>query len=294
MRLGWMDTVRGAAVIGVIVMHAELEVVSTTGGALPAVHTLNEWLGPVRMPLLVFLSGLLVPRSLARGAGAHLQGKVVHILWPYLVWGLLDATHVLVDAGVRGDPLPWELVGQLFHDPHTYLWFLGYLFVFHVAVTPLPATARTIGVPLVFWAAGQVPVDTSADKFLTLFGWFLVGDLAARWLAGRVPARVARTTARFEVAPLAAVGRSSLVYYACHLLVLTYAVTVYAALGLTSPGLLWLAIIVTAVAVGAALDHGRRWRAVDALFTWPGPRVRPTSRPSPHLLVTRRRSNLSA
>lgn len=289
-----MDTLRGAAVVGVIVMHAELEVVGTTGGTLPAVHAVNEWLGPVRMPLLVILSGLLVPRSLARGARSHLRGKVVHILWPYLVWALLDTTHVLVDAAVQGRPLPWQLLGQLFHDPHTYLWFLAYLFVFHVAVTPLPATARTIGVPLVFWAAGQVPVDSSLDRLLTLFGWFLVGDLAARCLSGRIPDRVSRAAARVEVAPLAAVGRSSLVYYVSHLLVLTYAVEVYAAWGLTSSGLLWSAILVTALSVGAGLDLGRRWRPVDTLFAWPGSAVSPASHGSNRLLVTSRRTNLVA
>ena len=65
----------------------------------------------------------------------------------------------------------------LLHDPRTYLWFLAYLFCFHVLALPLPPTARTLAVPVVL-VAGHV-TEGDLSKFLWLFGWFLVGDVLA-------------------------------------------------------------------------------------------------------------------
>lgn len=281
-----MDTVRGAAVLGVVVMHAELEVVAATGGQLPVIHAVNELLGPWRMPALVLLSGLLLPRSLAKGLRRHLRGKAAYLLWPYAVWASLDFVHVQVDAFLGGTPLRWDLLPLLLYDPHTYLWFLAYLFAFHVVAGFLPPPARTLAVPLCFWVAIVLPGAGSLPKFLTLLGWFLVGDLLARGLAGRVPLPVVRASSHVRIGVLAAVGRSSVVYYACHLLVLTYAVRALAALGLVEPRLLWLAAVLTALGAAAALDRARSRPEVAALFAWPAGAVSPTSHGPARLHVT--------
>jgi hypothetical protein len=170
--------------------------------------------------------------------------------------------------------MPWQLVGQLFYDPHTYLWFLAFLFCFHLlagladltgAVGPL---VRTLAVPLVFVAATQI-TEGDAHKFVWLFAWFLVGDSAARVLTGRVPGPVVRASRHLRVAPLASVGRSSLVYYASHLLVMIYAIQVLHLLGLRDPGLLWGSAVGCTLATGWALaqvQHRPGWRW---LFVWP-------------------------
>jgi len=90
----WMDSLRGAAIIAVVVMHAELEATTATGVTLPAVHLVDALLGPVRMPLLVLLSGMLLPVSLAKGPWSHVRRKLAGIGWPYVVWGLLDVVQV--------------------------------------------------------------------------------------------------------------------------------------------------------------------------------------------------------
>jgi uncharacterized membrane protein YcfT len=267
-RMEWMDTLRGGAVVGVVIMHAELGVVAITDQELPLVHAVNHALGDVRMPVLVLLSGLLLPRSLAKGFASHLRGKMRHILWPYAVWATLDVTHALVDAAVLGKPMPWQLIGQLFHDPHTYLWFLAFLFCFHLAAGLAGPVVRTLAVPVVFWAAGQI-TDGDAHKFVWLFAWFLVGDLAARVLTGRVPHPVVRASTHLRIAPLATVGRSSLVYYASHLLVLVYAIPLLHLLGLRDPGLLWTTSVAVTLMTGLALarvQHRPGWRW---LFGWP-------------------------
>lgn len=280
-RMDWMDTLRGGAVVGVIVMHAELSTVSTSGDDLPLVHAFNHLLGDYRMPVLVLLSGVLVPRSVAKGLRSHLRGKLRHILWPYAVWVTFDLAHVFLDCLVLGRGLPWHMVGQVFYDPHTYLWFLAYLFCFHLAaglLATLTPAAPMLAMPFVFWAHTLVD-HSSAEKFLWLFGWFLVGDLLARLLTGRVPAYVVRASQHVRVPALAAVGRSSLVYYASHMLVIVYAVPLLHAAGVTHAGVLWAAGVAVALAVGqalAAVQHRPGW---SWLFTWPG-RAAESRRPS--------------
>ncbi|WP_147384950.1 acyltransferase family protein [Nocardioides cavernaquae] len=270
-RMDWMDTLRGGAVVGVVIMHAELSAVSATGHDLPLVHAFNHLLGDYRMPVLVLLSGVLVPRSVAKGFRSHLRGKVHHILWPYAVWVTFDLVHVFVDCLVLGKGLPWHLAAQVFYDPHTYLWFLAYLFCFHLLAGVLSLAgplAPALAMPAVFWAHTQVD-HSSAEKFLWLFGWFLVGDVLARLLTGRVPAPVVRVSRHLRVPALAAVGRSSLVYYASHMLVIVYAVPLLHAAGVTHPGVLWASAVAVALIVGRALagvQHRPGWRW---LFSWP-------------------------
>ncbi|TCJ28919.1 acyltransferase family protein [Nocardioides jejuensis] len=270
-RMDWMDTLRGGAVVAVVVLHAQLTTTLVTGAALAPLVWVNDQLEQVRMPLLMLLSGVLLSRSLAKGLGRHLSGKVRAILWPYAVWMTIDLTHVLLDAAAAGRPVPWHLVGQAFHDPQGYLWFLAWLFAFHLMAGAIPAPARTIAMPAGFVVAHVVSgLGPDAERFVWLFPYFLLGDVLARTLPGRVPAVVARAADRVQVPALAAIGRSSLVYYVCHMPVLVYAVPLlWSGLEIRMPWLVWLLAGGLAMAVGRGLSsvqHRPRWRL---LFGWP-------------------------
>jgi len=261
-----MDSLRGAAIVAVVAMHAELGVVSATGATLPAVHAVDALLGPVRMPLLVLLSGMLLPVSLAKGPWRHVRGKLAGIGWPYAVWGLLDVVQVQHVRHLDGLPPDWSYLWRLAYDPHTYLWFLAYLLVYHLAVTFTPVWSRTAAAPLALAIGLALPGDHPAQKLVWLFGWFLVGDLLARVTRDRV----ALDRVRVEVPALSAIGRQSLVFYVLHLLVIIYAGRVLSSWGLREPHLLWVALVALPLVVGALLVAGRQHPVVDALFRWPG------------------------
>lgn len=269
-RMDWMDTLRGGAVVAVVVLHAQLTTSAVTGAELEPLRSLNELLAVVRMPLLMMLSGVLVSRSLAKGLGRHLDGKVRAILWPYAVWMAFDLTHVMVDSAVLGKELPWHMVAEAFYDPPGYLWFLAYLFCFHLIVAFLPPAARICAIPVCLTLAAFAGVDGGAQRFLALLPFFLLGDALARWLPGRVAPGVAAFANRLHWAPLAAVGRASVVYYVCHMLVIVYAVPLlWHGLGLQPAWLVWALAVMAAVGVGRALAAvqfrpGWRW-----LFAWP-------------------------
>ncbi len=273
-RMDWMDSLRGAAVVAVIIMHARLVTYASSGEDLTFVHEVDRLLVPVRMPLLMALSGVLLARSLAKGRRRHYLGKVRGILWPYAVWMTLDIAHVMVDAAVAMRPLPWHIVGQAFWNPAGYIWFLGYLFLFHALAGVMPATVRSIAVPVMFvvhhYVAAQPWSGADLDRVLWLMPYFLLGDLLARALRGRVPRSVAESANRLSIPPLAAVGRASIVYYVVHMLVLVYAVPVlWHGLGMHSTPVVFALATALALGAGRALSrvqHRPGWRW---LFAWP-------------------------
>jgi uncharacterized membrane protein YcfT len=258
-----MDGVRGLAIVAVVVFHAEL-----VAGPLIWLSEVNQELAHVRMPLLMGLSGLLLARSLAKGPRRHLVGKARAVLWPYVVWASLDLAQVCVHLLATGKPLPDDLARLAVYNPSGYLWFLAFLFCFHVLATPLPPWLRTVAGPaLVLLGSSLEPTDL--HRFVTLAGWFLVGDLLGRVVGPRVPGVVADLVGRIRWGFLATIGRQSVVYYACHLIVMVYAVRLVHHLGATEPRLVVPVAAVVPLAAGALLVRLRRHRWADALFAWP-------------------------
>lgn len=266
-RLLWMDRLRGAAILAVVVLHAELQARGATGRELPVVHAVNELLGPVRMPLLVLLSGVLLTPALDKPVGRYLHGKLTGLLWPYLVWSAIDIAQLQWRLVQRGESLTWGWVAQVCYNPETYLWFLAYLFVYYLAARLMPAVLRTVAGPLMLALALGLPEDVlvpDVDKLVWLFGWFLVGDLAGRLVRHRL---VPRTAAGPD--PLGYVGRSSLVFYVSHLAVAIFVTDRLRSAGVDDATTVFAACVVVPLLVGALLVQGRRLPAVDALFAWP-------------------------
>jgi uncharacterized membrane protein YcfT len=175
----WMDVIRGAAILMVILYHTETQISSNVDG-LPAFFTImNDALGPFRMPLLMMLSGVLLPVSLARPAGVYVKGKLAKIGWPYLLWsfaflGLLAATSKV--TGKSFDPAEF---GKIIVDPLSHLWYLAYLLVFYIVCLLIPAKWHVYLIPASI-AGAMLVADNSWEKMLVLFAFFLFGEVLAR------------------------------------------------------------------------------------------------------------------
>ena len=84
-----MDVLRGTSILLVVFNHAILFASALPTGSPEVAWALNQVFAPIRMPLMVFLSGLLVAPSLARGWRQYLRGKARRVLYPYLVWSAI-------------------------------------------------------------------------------------------------------------------------------------------------------------------------------------------------------------
>ncbi len=174
-RQTWMDFLRGAAVIMVVLLHASL---ATDGENGWVIHTL---LRPFRMPTLMVLSGLLLHRSLRKGLGPYVSGKVRGIVWPWLVW--IAILGLLLTDKARADPVDFLTVG-------TNLWFLGALalsYALALAVRRVPAVATAAALFLLADLA-QEPFGALAT-YLWYSGFFFAGaalrPVVERWLTAR-------------------------------------------------------------------------------------------------------------
>ncbi|MEZ7897895.1 MAG: acyltransferase [Flaviflexus sp.] len=127
-----MDVVRGIAIIAVIYGHAEAIGRQESLFESPDwMITSNRVLVLLRMPMLMFLSGMLVPRSIRRGWKSFLPGKFTKLAWPYAVWMALFFVVLWIHDVATLDQIPMEIL-QPDNPNLTPLWYLRNLFFYYI------------------------------------------------------------------------------------------------------------------------------------------------------------------
>ncbi|MEZ0491243.1 acyltransferase family protein [Kineococcus sp. TBRC 1896] len=203
-RMTWMDVLRGLAILAVVLFHAGTLLRFAQLEVPEGLRAFNRAVAPFRIPMLVLLSGMLLPRSIAKGPGPYVVGKARAILWPFLLW---SSVMVAVKWLEYGHPsLKW-LLPNIFLAGGTYLWYLLFLLVFYVVALPL-RRVPLLPVAVVFLALAEVAVDDSkwGERAAFLFALFLIG-----WWVADHPAVVERglSSSRW---PFAALGVGVLSY----------------------------------------------------------------------------------
>lgn len=175
-RLAWMDFARGLCVALVVFYHAAVYFHQRGLPVPDAFNTLNLFMEPFRIPLLMFLSGMLLHKSLSKQAAPYFKGKFNLIYWPFLVWspiiyffeGKLTLEYVL-ETPITAPSGLW------------YLWFLtafyGLAYFIHRWRLPI---LPIIVVSLV--ASEFLPSILRMDRFAALLVMFLGGHLVAQHL----------------------------------------------------------------------------------------------------------------
>ena len=285
-----MDVIRGSAVLLIIGFHATT--ISDTYGDLPAPQWLtdaNTVITPLRIPLLVLLSGMLLDSSLRKGSRRYFAGKGRNVAWPYLVWTLI--------WGAASWPV-YSVVGYLLGG--SYLWFLLFLLSFYGAAWLLRALPPAAVVLLAVTASAAASfltlgASTYGERWPYLFAVFMLGHLltvrpavrtwtyTSPWayfllavlltvhfglslgydyglesslfmLTGAILAiRLAlRIGSARVLRPVRFVGRNSLVFYVSHYpLMVAVVIAVSATTGITGSHTLLLVLGLTAAAVTA-------------------------------------------
>lgn len=178
-RMLWMDVLRGLAILLVVVNHAAVVTAESFADLPSAVTSVNAFFAPFRIPTLVFLSGLLLAPSLAKGARRYVEGKLRNIAWPYLVWTVIYIVVIVRPWAYTGGFGPERALRYVVTAPSP-LWFISFLLAFY-ALALLLRHVPTWAVVLVALVGSSLFADgTRPERFLFLLGFFLMGDMVTR------------------------------------------------------------------------------------------------------------------
>ncbi|MEY8565658.1 acyltransferase [Corynebacteriaceae bacterium 7-707] len=190
-RLTWIDTVKGVAVILVVLYHA-VSLAQDKPWSGDQLSMLTSALLTVRMPLFFAMSGFFILRRVDRPWSWQLRNRIGPFLWLFVLWTViwLLAFEVLPwhRAGDSG-PTTLQDGARLFVDPSVGPWYIYALAIYTVAVKlmrPLPVwlqflVGAAVSLPV---ACGVLTVDSWVwTSLLSHFIAFQIGALGHRLLA---------------------------------------------------------------------------------------------------------------
>lgn len=211
-RHAWADDARGIGIVLVVLGHAisGSEAAGIAPGS-PAANAVYAFIYGFHMPLFFFLSGVFVPRSIARRD--FLRGKVDTLIYPYVVWTLIQGAMTLALAADVNTPTTVTaiLVG-LAVNPISHLWFLWVLFLLsalaHLAYRFRLSANAALAIAVGLWSVAMVPVLFGAiglvPRSLCRYAiYFAIGLRVSKWILGP---RSAHRMPLFAVAVLGIAG----------------------------------------------------------------------------------------
>ena len=164
---------KGVAILLVVYAHTQRGLSSRAmlpeGGVWGFV---DAWIYAFHMPAFFFISGLFAYRSASRPAGSYLLTKARTIVWPYVVWSVLQF-GMMIAGGVgswsdRGFADLWTIV----YRPEMQFWFLYVLVMMQVVLLgSVKGGLPRAGVAGVFVALSLVPLVGLMDYMVVLNQW---------------------------------------------------------------------------------------------------------------------------
>ncbi|WP_309262425.1 acyltransferase family protein [Lysobacter arvi] len=191
-RNDWADIAKGIGIMLVVYGHVARGVMSAKlGSESEVLRIADDVIYSFHMPLFFFLSGLFFQSSfVARGRLGMVENKVQTILYPYVVWSLLQGgVEVLLSKYTNGGATLSELA-TLAWQPRAQLWFLYVLFlVFALAVLLYPRRRFGTGACILIALIGAIAFvwsDLIPDVWVlvrlsTSFVFFSVGVLFSKY-----------------------------------------------------------------------------------------------------------------
>ncbi len=172
-RLQWMDFTRGICILLIIFLHSS-NILKNVGIACPtSLEVFNKIFEPYRMPLLMFISGMLLHKSLLKPVKSNIYRKFCLIFWPLLVWSMF-----IYAAQNR---LTWEFIFKTPIIAPSILWYLWFLFAYYV----LAIFIHTYSLPVILVivaclvSSEFLPTYVRMNRFPLLFAFFLAGHYLA-------------------------------------------------------------------------------------------------------------------
>ncbi len=172
--MDWLDSARGAAIVLVVLLHADATANTFDGALDETITSANRVLRHLRMPLFFFCSGVLAHWGLARPWGEVFRKRIAVLGWVIILWSLIYFVlqfYMPVNAWQRSQ----HPVSRLIIAPFGILWFLYAVVMMNLVMRAL----QRLALP---WQVGAVVLLNAlvwtASKNLSLPGYdFLVTNL---------------------------------------------------------------------------------------------------------------------
>ncbi|MDR3712278.1 MAG: acyltransferase [Puia sp.] len=153
-RYSWIDYDKGISII--LVAYGHCLTLLANGGVdfseAPGFTYAGMFLYGFRMPLFFIISGVFLTGSLSRkGLGGYIYGRTNNILYPLLIWGLLEITLQLTAFYLKTRTIDARLYLSLLIHPREigtgHLWYLNALFSIGVVYACLREKLRMGPIP---------------------------------------------------------------------------------------------------------------------------------------------------
>ena len=178
-RLPWVDYAKGIGIILVVYGHVARGLVNA---GLVANPSFLRWLDGViygfHMPLFFLLAGLFFFESIEkRGAWRYVGGKLNTLVYPYMLWSLLQGGVEVLLSAYTNSRTTWSEVLALLWAPRAQFWFLYALFFCSVCAALLWVWVR--------WSRqGRAVVLVGAGLLALSLSPWMGGMAATRYVAG--------------------------------------------------------------------------------------------------------------
>jgi fucose 4-O-acetylase-like acetyltransferase len=132
-RFGWIDYDRGISIILVTYRHCfeSMHKAGLNMDAYPFLEYINVFFFGFRMPLFFIASGIFISGSMRkRGLGAYSKNRVQSILYPMLVWGIIQISLQMLFSDHTNSEVSPIYYLYLLIDPRAtgQFWYLNALF----------------------------------------------------------------------------------------------------------------------------------------------------------------------
>ncbi len=172
-RTYWVDYAKAIGIILVVYGHVARGLFNA-GIEIPVnlYHLADSIVYSFHMPLFFFLSGLFFYHSFSkRGAIGLTLNKVDTIVYPYLIWSILQGVFEALLSNYTNGNVTFSEVFALW-EPRAQFWFLYALFFVFVASSAIYSIISDKYTVLVFvlasvlYVSGSLPLDITAMLFI--------------------------------------------------------------------------------------------------------------------------------
>jgi fucose 4-O-acetylase-like acetyltransferase len=183
-RFDWVDYSKAFGIVLVVYGHVARGLVNSDIMVASQIYKyVDSVIYTFHMPLFFFLPGLFLLTSFqAKGPAGLFGSKLDTIVYPYILWSLLQGTMEVALSSITNGDVSLARVLSLFVEPRAQFWFLYALFLIYIVIIPslflfrIKSLLLLLMISVFIYFLGLDSPDSAALGFISNnFVFFLMG-----------------------------------------------------------------------------------------------------------------------